>query len=119
MGHRNEQYTVELVYVPGTSGAPYAFGNGDAVRSIELPGFFIQTTPVTQALWIHVLGADANPSIHQGVDFPVENVSWESITRPGGFLDRIKECGSAGNLAPCRSVQLSSVHRKPRQTFRP
>ncbi len=90
-GIGTSNHTLELVYVPGTSGAPCAFGNGDAVRSIELPGFFIQTTPVTQALWIHVLGTDANPSIHQGVDFPVENVSWESITRPGGFLDRINQ----------------------------
>jgi hypothetical protein len=47
----------------------------------------MSTVPVTQALWTHVMGADANPSAHQGPDLPLENVSWDEITRDGGFLD--------------------------------
>jgi formylglycine-generating enzyme required for sulfatase activity len=52
-----------------------------------LAGFFIGTTPVTQALWAHVMGE--NPAVHAEPHRPVENVSWERITTPGGFLDRL------------------------------
>jgi len=30
-----------------------------------------------------------NPAVHRDLRCPVENVSWERITGPGGFLDRI------------------------------
>ena len=52
-----------LAWVPGTSGAPYAFGHGRHRRSMELAGFFISIMPVTQALWERVMGA--NPAVHQ------------------------------------------------------
>jgi formylglycine-generating enzyme len=45
------------------------------------------TTPVTQALWERVVGN--NPAVRQDPRCPVENVSWEHITEPGGFLDRL------------------------------
>src|SRR5262249_3375070 len=82
-------YSLHLVHVPGTLGKPYSFGHGDAVRSIGLEDFFIGTTPVTQALWMHVMGDNSNPAIRRGADLPVENVSWNRITQPGGFLDCI------------------------------
>jgi formylglycine-generating enzyme len=56
-------------------------------ESMELAGFFISTTPVTQALWERVSGA--NPAVHPDPQCPVENVSWKHITEPGGFLDRL------------------------------
>lgn len=76
-----------LAWVPGTSGAQYGFGNSKKRRSIELAGFFIGTTPVTQALWTRVM--DQNPAIHPDPLCPIENVSWMQITKPGGFLDRL------------------------------
>ena len=79
---------LQLVRVPGTAGKPYLFGADPQRRPIEVRDFFIGTTPVTQALWLHVMGA--NPSVgSDGLSRPVENVSWEHITNPGGFLDRI------------------------------
>jgi formylglycine-generating enzyme required for sulfatase activity len=54
---------------------------------MDLAGFFIATTPVTQALWTRVMGE--NPAIQPHSHCPIENVSWEQITRPGGFLDRL------------------------------
>jgi formylglycine-generating enzyme required for sulfatase activity len=54
---------------------------------MQLAGFFISTTPVTQALWQRVTGA--NPAVHRDPQCPVENVSWEHITGPGGFLDQL------------------------------
>lgn len=95
-----EDHSLRLVHVPGTSGKPYSFGTSDAVRSIEQKDFFIGTTPVTQALWTHVMGRDSNPAIHRGAGLPVENVSWDSIIQPGGFLDRI-------NQSPLRAAILA------------
>jgi len=40
-------------------------------------GFWIADTPVTQALWVAVMGEDyQNPSHFQGEERPVEKVSW-------------------------------------------
>ena len=80
-----------LAWVPGTSGAPYGFGHGQRRRPMELAGFFIGTTPVTQALWAHVMGE--NPAVHRDPAFPIENVSWMQITGPSGFLDRLNASG--------------------------
>jgi formylglycine-generating enzyme required for sulfatase activity len=76
-----------LAWVPETSGTPYAFGQGVRRTEVQLTGFHIGTTPVTQALWQRVMGE--NPALLKNPSCPVENVSWEHITRPGGFLDRI------------------------------
>jgi formylglycine-generating enzyme required for sulfatase activity len=80
-------HEMDLVWVPETTVTPYAFGHGSERKPIQLRGFFIATTPVTQALWTRVMGE--NPAFHVDPRCPVENVSWEHITEPGGFLDRI------------------------------
>ena len=41
-----------------------------------LRGFWIGETPVTQALWIAVMGGGDNPSHFVGRDRPVESVTW-------------------------------------------
>src|SRR4051812_22309078 len=78
-----------LSWVPGTGGSPFNFGEGDAVRLIEVGEFWIATTQVTQALWRHVMGEATNPAIAQGSKRPVENVSWDELHGPGGFLERV------------------------------
>jgi formylglycine-generating enzyme len=95
-------HALELVYVAGTNGHAYSFGDGADSRPMEVPGFFIGTVPVTQALWAHVVGFDANPAVHRGEDLPVENVSWDEITRLDGFLDRI-------NQSPVRAEILAQL----------
>jgi formylglycine-generating enzyme required for sulfatase activity len=84
-------HVFDLVFVAGTHGHPYSFGERVGGRSIEIRDFLIGATPITGALWGHVMGVDARPALHQGLDLPVENVSWDEITRAGGFLDRINE----------------------------
>jgi formylglycine-generating enzyme required for sulfatase activity len=79
---------LELVHVEGTNGSPYGFGEGDSMRRIEVRSFFVATVPVTLALWAHVMGADS-PAIGSRPQLPVENVSWDEITRPGGFLNQL------------------------------
>lgn len=44
---------------------------------VTLRSFKIGKTEVTQALWTEIMGS--NPSIHQGADLPVENVSWYDV----------------------------------------
>jgi formylglycine-generating enzyme len=82
-------HTLELVHVPGTDGSPFLFGDGERRRPIEVSGFFIATTPVTQALWTHVMGPDSHPSCCRGDRRPVEHVSWDELTAPHGFLARV------------------------------
>ncbi len=84
-------HALDLVYVEGTNGHPYSFGDGTDSRPMELQGFFFGTIPITQALWTHVVGFDNNPAVHRGEDLPLENVSWDEITRLDGFLDRINQ----------------------------
>jgi formylglycine-generating enzyme required for sulfatase activity len=83
------EHELRLVPVPGTAGKPFAFGAPGQTRPVEIQDFHIGTTPVTQALWMHVM--DVNPSVSgkSGWHHPVDNVSWDGITAPGGFLDRI------------------------------
>ncbi|HKE55722.1 MAG TPA: formylglycine-generating enzyme family protein [Pyrinomonadaceae bacterium] len=79
--------TLQLVHVPGTSGKPFLFGRQSNQRPIEVPDFYVSTTPVNQALWLRVMGS--NPAKNPNLRCPVENVSWNHITESGGFLDRL------------------------------
>src|SRR5215510_4237732 len=79
--------TLQLVHVPGTGGKPFLFGRQPKQRPIEVPDFYISTTPVNQALWLRVMGS--NPAKNPNLRCPVENVSWNHITESGGFLDRL------------------------------
>jgi formylglycine-generating enzyme len=90
-------HAVEMVYVPGTDGRPFLFGEGKQRRAIEIPGFLIATVPVTQVLWTHVMGS--NPSNRRGDLRPVENVSWDNVTGPDGFLRRINSSSILAELA--------------------
>jgi formylglycine-generating enzyme len=85
--HGAARHVVDMVLVEGTAGRPYAFGEGDARREIDVPSFWIMTTPVTQALWAHVTGDQ--PAVARGDRRPVENVSWDHVTASGGFLDAV------------------------------
>ena len=84
-----QQHELQLVSVPGTGGEPYLFGRPPAQKAIHVAPFHIAVTPVTQALWTHVMGT--NPAVKPAPRRPIENISWRDITRPGGFLDRLNE----------------------------
>ena len=49
-------------------------------------GFWLFETPVTQALWVAVMGE--NPSRFKSLDRPVEQVSFDDVQ---GFLDQVNE----------------------------
>ena len=52
------EHVMELVQVFGTEGKPFLFGRGSNRCPVEVPAFYIATTPVTQALWLHVMGSN-------------------------------------------------------------
>lgn len=54
------------------------------VHSVSLKRYKIGVTEVSQALWKAVMGS--NPSIHQGDDLPVENVSWYDVQE---FIEKL------------------------------
>jgi formylglycine-generating enzyme required for sulfatase activity len=106
-------HVLALAFVSGTHGDPYSFGDG--ARPVEVPDFYIGTVPVTQALWTHILDGDANPAVHRGPDLPVENVSWEEITRRGGFLDRMNQSPARDAILRTLSLQ-GGTFRLPSET---
>jgi len=80
-------HELRLIRVPGTNGKPFLFGGGEERRAVEVADFHIGATPVTQALWAHVMGS--NPAVRPCPQCPAENVSWDHVCQPDGFLDRI------------------------------
>jgi formylglycine-generating enzyme len=65
----------------------------DDLMLVAVPGstsirdFQMSSTPVTQSLWIQVMGS--NPSPHDHPQRPVTHVSWHDITGRDGFLERL------------------------------
>jgi formylglycine-generating enzyme required for sulfatase activity len=53
--------------------------------------YYIGETEITEAQW-HAL-MDSNSGSHAGADYPITNVSWNDITQPDGFLDRLNGLG--------------------------
>jgi formylglycine-generating enzyme required for sulfatase activity len=47
------------------------------IHSVTLADFEIGKYPVTQKLWMDIMGQ--NPSYYEGEDLPVENVSWKDV----------------------------------------
>jgi len=73
---------------PGTFKMGSDSGEADEkpVHEVTLSkGFYLQTTEVTQAQWLAVMGS--NPSFFEGPDRPVENVSWEEVQEFLGKLN--------------------------------
>ena len=84
---------MEFVWIqPGTfpMGAPASeggFGNERPVHEVEISrGFYLGAHEVTQGQWEAVMGN--NPSYYEGVDRPVEMVSWNDAQE---FIGRLND----------------------------
>ena len=53
---------------------------------VSLRPFKIGKTEVSQALWVKIMGS--NPSNNQGMDLPIENVSWHDVIE---FIDKLNQ----------------------------
>src|SRR5262245_35895815 len=76
-------HALVLAFVAVTHGHPYLFGEGRLTRPIEIHDFLIGTVPVTQALWAHVTGTNANPRVHRDEDLPVIPQDGRAYVGPG------------------------------------
>ena len=75
--------TLGLIWVPSGTfnmGSPNSEEGRDIhegpVHAVTLDGFWMGVTPVTQSQYVTVVGT--NPSNHNGVNLPVEHVSWNN-----------------------------------------
>jgi formylglycine-generating enzyme required for sulfatase activity len=59
-------------------------------------GFWLGKYQVTQAQWEAVTGS--NPSEFKGSNLPVETVSWNEISEPGGFMEKVNRFAAAGEV---------------------
>lgn len=64
---------------------PQATKYESPVHRVELAAYKLSQTPVTQALWVAVMGS--NPSHFKGTTLPVESVSWDDIVND--FLPKL------------------------------
>jgi len=78
--------TNDLVFVEGTHGDPFLFGEGEGARRIEIGDLYVARVPVTNALWTDVMKETRRRSNNGSEQTPVEYVSWDDITGPDGFL---------------------------------
>jgi formylglycine-generating enzyme len=86
-----------MVFVQGTQGRPFSFGEGERL-SVDLPEFFIATVPVTKSLWRHIMGPAGNPEDPIMGQEPMEQVSWDDIAGPIGFLHKLNTSGLADEM---------------------
>ena len=71
----------------GSPASEGGFGNERPVHEVEISqGFYLGTHEVTQGQWEAVMGS--NPSHHEGVDRPVEMVSWHDAQE---FIGRLND----------------------------
>jgi formylglycine-generating enzyme len=78
---------------------------------LEVPDFFIATTPVTQSFWEHVMGRPPG-CCRIGPLLPVENVSWDELVGPDGFLSRLRQ-SEAGRSLLGRAALEGGTFRLP------
>ena len=109
----NPASRLELIFVPGTQGRPYSFGEESVRPAIEVPDFFLATVVVTNDLWAHVMqepfdSGIAPPPPRQ----PRLEVSWDHLTAPvDGFLARLNAGGSGSSLLSTIRDQAPAPYR--------
>jgi formylglycine-generating enzyme required for sulfatase activity len=85
-------------------------------------GFWMLSTPCTQALWEAVMGSKANRSRFKDPSRPVENVSWNDAMEFLGKLNRdVPGCGfglptEAQWEYACRAGSAEALYRVPGET---
>lgn len=101
-------YHFPIIFVKGTADTAFLFGEKEKV-SIDVPDFYISKYPVTQKLWEHIMGN--NPAHFKEQNRPVENVSFNDITKHDGFLEKL-------NAADGQVYQLNKkpLFRLPSET---
>jgi len=104
-----------MVFVEGTHGSPYSFGEGTETATVEVSDFYIGKHAVTNALWHRVMDAPGAGAVERALH-PKLEVSWLHITEPGGFLDRLNSSSVFEELIPPALRSSSLCFRLPTET---
>jgi sulfatase modifying factor 1 len=91
-------HDLTMLFVEGTGDNPFLLGEERKKQAINIKDFFIAKCTVTQALWKYLMGTEANRFRFKGDDKPAEHVSWDDITKIGGFLDKINTSTIASDI---------------------
>ena len=71
--------------------------SGETQHRVTLTqGFWLGKYQLTQLQWQAVMGN--NPSHWEGSNLPVEKVSWNEISEPGGFMEKVNRFAAAGGF---------------------
>jgi sulfatase modifying factor 1 len=88
------RYLPETIFDMGSENTEDALMKESPIHKVKLSPYYIGEHPVTQAIWMAVMGAENNPSNFVGEKKTVEQVSWEDIVGTEGklcFLHRLNE----------------------------
>lgn len=85
-------YSFGLTFIAGTGAeSHFLFGSSHEKQPIAVADFYIATHLTSQALWSFVMGEEFNRSLNRGDNLPVEHVSWNDISNPDGFLEKLNQ----------------------------
>ncbi|HEU0122985.1 MAG TPA: SUMF1/EgtB/PvdO family nonheme iron enzyme [Bryobacteraceae bacterium] len=79
--------------------------------TVEIGAFQIGRTEVTQAEYLRLMGA--NPSVHQGANRPVENVTWHEAIQFANRLSNSEKRTPCYNLISNQRVPICDGYRLP------
>lgn len=97
-------YRFPMIFVKGTGNSTFLFGNK---AGVNIKDFFISRYLVTQKLWEYITGHD--PAKCKGANRPAEEVSFNDIMDPGGFMDKLNAAnGNKYKLEEHRVFRLPS-----------
>jgi sulfatase modifying factor 1 len=110
------RHQLELVWVEGAGEKGFWFGEDTHRFPVHVNSFFMATCPVTQALWKHIMGDDANLSHFKQDNNPVEHVSWDEINQADGFLGKINSSNVLSELKKQLPTNSKPLFRLPSET---
>lgn len=90
-------------------------GRGDNETQHEVTitkGFYMQTTEVTQAQWVALMGS--NPSSFKGDDLPVGNVSWDNVEE---YIQKLNKSGNGTYRLPTEAEWEYAARAGSRTSF--
>jgi len=108
---------LEMVFVLGTDGRSFLFGNNGERQAVNIKDFFLAKFQVTQAVWKYVMNEDDSRFDNKGDNLPATNLSWTDITTKGGFLARLNNSDIIKELcAQLQGKNKMAAFRLPSET---